>query len=102
MKLITYEKAKEEIVLLQEFVDLVETYEADTLEKWVILEYAMCNNLTEVAKRANDKGFTTETGEPIKQQNIVNFIKSRPQDRLHRILLSGYMLRTRHSRNKKI
>ncbi|MEF7664378.1 MULTISPECIES: hypothetical protein [Bacillus cereus group] len=37
-KLITVERAKREIKKLQEYVDLVESYEADTLEKLIITE----------------------------------------------------------------
>lgn len=37
-KLITVERAKREIKKLQEYVDLVESYEADTLDKLIIKE----------------------------------------------------------------
>ena len=58
MKLITPQRAKEEVKRLQEYIELVESYEADTLEKWIVKEYAFTNSMVEVVKRANDRGFT--------------------------------------------
>ena len=39
-KLITVERAEKEINRLQKYIELVENYEADTLEKWIVKEYA--------------------------------------------------------------
>ncbi|MDR4947772.1 hypothetical protein [Neobacillus cucumis] len=36
MKILTVPSAKEEIRRLQDFIHLVEDYEADSLEKWII------------------------------------------------------------------
>jgi hypothetical protein len=44
-KLITVRRAKEEIKRLQEYIDLAESYEADTLEKLIIKEYAFTNSM---------------------------------------------------------
>ncbi|WP_353853970.1 hypothetical protein [Bacillus sp. Bos-x628] len=57
-KLITVQRAYDEIKRLQHYIELAETYEADNLEKWIIKEYAYTNSITEVVKRANSKGFT--------------------------------------------
>jgi hypothetical protein len=40
VKLITVKKAEEEIVRLQEYIDLVESYEMNSLDTWIIKEYA--------------------------------------------------------------
>ncbi|WEZ71216.1 hypothetical protein [Bacillus altitudinis] len=39
-KLITVTRAQAEINRLQQYISLVEEYQADTLEKWIIKEYA--------------------------------------------------------------
>ncbi|MDR4948128.1 hypothetical protein [Neobacillus cucumis] len=57
-KLITIPRAEAEIRRLQQYITLVEEYPADTLEKWIIKEYAYTNSITEVVKRANAKGMT--------------------------------------------
>ncbi|MDQ0999780.1 hypothetical protein QFZ28_000180 [Neobacillus niacini] len=88
-KLITVSNAQKEIKRLQHYVDLVESYEADTLEKWIIKEYAFTNSLVEVAKRANDKGFTLN-GEPIDKTYAVSIVNGKAQDELHRLLRLGY------------
>jgi hypothetical protein len=57
-KLITVERAEKEIIRVQKYIDLVENYKADTLEKWIVKEYAYTNSIVEVVKRINDRGFT--------------------------------------------
>jgi hypothetical protein len=54
-KLITVSRAQAEIKRLQQYISLVEEYQADTLEKWIIKEYAYTNSITEVVKRATAK-----------------------------------------------
>ncbi|MED3762156.1 hypothetical protein P4555_24515 [Peribacillus frigoritolerans] len=39
-KLITIPRAEAEIRRLQQYITLVEEYQADTLEKWIIKDYA--------------------------------------------------------------
>lgn len=48
-KLITVQRAEKAMQQLQYYI-LVESYEADTLEKWIIKEYAYTNRLVEVNK----------------------------------------------------
>ena len=70
MKLITPQRAKEEVKRLQEYIDLVESYQADTLEKWIVKEYAFTNSMIEVVRRANHRGLTYN-GSPIDQKFVV-------------------------------
>lgn len=49
-KLMTVERAKNEIKRLQEYVDLVESYEAESLENMIIKEYAYTNSIVGVIK----------------------------------------------------
>ncbi len=48
--LITLRRAKEEIKRLQDYVDLAENYEANTLEKFIIKEYAFTNSIEEITR----------------------------------------------------
>lgn len=59
---------------------MVDNYEADTLEKWIIKEYAYTNSITEVVKRANAKGMTLD------QDYAKSVLKGRACDELHRLL----------------
>lgn len=96
-KLITVQKAKMEIKKLQEFIVLVESYEADTLEKWIIKEYGYTNSLLEVVKRANANGFTNN-GDPVDKQFVTSVISGKPKDELHRLLRLGYRQRIKPSK----
>jgi len=60
IKLITVPRAQAEIRRLQQYLTKVEEYQADTLEKWIIREYAYTNSITEVVKRANAKGMNID------------------------------------------
>lgn len=57
-KLITVPRAQDEIKRLQHYITLVEEYKVDSLEKWIIKEYAYTNRITKVVKRANDAGIS--------------------------------------------
>ena len=57
-KLITVKKAKEEVKRLQDYLELVENYTADTIEKWVIKEYAYTNSMLKVVRSAYEQNIT--------------------------------------------
>lgn len=98
-KLITVEKAKAQVKILKSYIRLVESYEADTLEKQMIKEYAYFNSIEEVAKVLNERGYSVE-GRPIVGADVSSVIKLRSKDELHKIIRSGYLNRTKHSRQK--
>lgn len=87
-KLITVDRAKVEIKRLQHYVDLVEAYDADTLDKAILKEYAITNSIDEVSRRLN----TTK-------EYISTVIRRRGTDELHKLIRSGYMVRTRPHRH---
>jgi len=89
-RLMTVKRAKDEIKRLQEYVDLVETYQAETLEKMIIKEYAYTSSIVGVIKELNGKGFT-HNGEPIDRDYVVSVINSsKTTGELHRLLRLGY------------
>jgi hypothetical protein len=53
VKILTIPSAKKEIIRLQNFINLVETYEANSLEKWIIKEYPYTSSIREVVIRGN-------------------------------------------------
>ena|SRR5699024_6629920 len=98
-KLITVSKAQEEIKRLQHYVELVEQYEADTLEKWIIKEYAYTNSMVEVVRRANAKGYTNN-GNEVDKAYVVSVINGKTNGELHKILRTGYKLKIRPNKRK--
>lgn len=93
-KLITVPKAEAEIRRLQQYITIVEEYQADTLEKWIIKEYAYTNSITEVVKRANAKGIT------IDQAYAKSVLKGKASDELHRMLKSVYLARLKPKKER--
>lgn len=92
MNLITVKKARAEVERLQRYITLVETYEADTLEKRVIKNYACTNSMSKVVKLMTDEGHSVD------YQYVSSVISGKPSDELHRIIRTGYMKRTKPKR----
>jgi hypothetical protein len=100
VKLITLKKARSEIKRLQEYVDLVEGYKVDTLEKWIVKEYAYTNSIVKVTEKAIEQGLTIN-GSLIDKAFIKNVIDGKATDKLHRILKSGYQQRVKATQKGK-
>ncbi|MEH7181096.1 hypothetical protein [Neobacillus vireti] len=92
MKILTVPSAKEEIRRLQHFIDLVDNYEADSLEKWIIKEYAYTSSIKEVVNRGNQKGFTNNERE-FDHSFVRDIIAAHPKDELHKLVRRNYLLR---------
>jgi len=90
------EAAKKEIKELQEFVFLVENYEVKTLEQKIFKEYAYTGSMAKVVENINNESGS----EIIDKVFVANLLLSKPQDNLHKILKTNYLLKTRPSRKK--
>jgi hypothetical protein len=97
MKILTVPSAKEEIRRLQHFVHLVESYEADSLEKWIIKEYAYTSSIREVVSRGNKRRITNN-GVELDHEFVKNIIAGYPKDELHQLVKANYRLRIRHNK----
>jgi len=96
-KLITVEKAQKEVIRLKHYLNLVENYETDTIEKWILKEYAITNSIKQIVQNASEHHFN-HRGCLIDRQFVTDVIKSKPNDELHKILKSGYLYKTRQNR----
>lgn len=97
-KLITLDKAKEQVKMLTYYIDLVETYETDTIDKLIVKEYALTNSMVEVVRELNRRGHTID-GRSIVSSDVQAVINKKTKDELQRMLRSGYLLKTRHIRS---
>jgi hypothetical protein len=95
--LISIQKAKEEIERLQQYIRAVESYEADTLDKTIIKGYALTNSINKTIELVNAAGYAKDKKE-IDHAYVVSIIRKRGKDELHKLVRSGYMRKTRHSR----
>jgi hypothetical protein len=98
-KLITVERAQKEINRLKRYIELVNSYETSTTEKWIIKEYAYTNSFRQVVKHAREKGYTYN-GNEINKEFVSSVINSKPSDELHRILRTGYKFRIKQNKRK--
>ncbi|MGF9821432.1 MULTISPECIES: hypothetical protein [Brevibacillus] len=87
--------AKKLIVELQHYVNLVEKYQPATFETRVIYEYALHENVNEVAKIMNDLGFRVD-GRKITSSDVSAVLKQSPIDELHQIVSKNF------KRNKRL
>jgi hypothetical protein len=95
--IISVEKAKEEIVRLQQYIELVETYEADTLDKLIIKEYALTNSIDKAVNAVNAAGYAIDHKE-VERDYVVSLLKKRGRDDLHKLVRSAYMQKTKYTR----
>ncbi|MEK3856577.1 hypothetical protein [Cytobacillus sp. FSL H8-0458] len=80
-------KKEKEIEDLKSFIDLVENYEADTIEKLIIKEYALVGNVAKVATKLNEEGHRLEGGKKYIPNDITAIIQSKDTiDDLHSIV----------------
>ena len=63
----------------------------------IIREYAFTNSIAKIIKMLEQRGYALN-GNPITKEYVKAVIKSKTNDKLHRILKSGYLKRTKHSR----
>ncbi|MBT2721449.1 hypothetical protein [Bacillus sp. ISL-46] len=97
MKILTVPSAKKEIRRLQDFINLVESYEANSLEKWIIKEYSFTGSIREVVIRGNKRGFTNNWVE-LNHEYVKNIISGYPKDELHRLMRANYRIRIKPNR----
>ena len=97
-RLITLDKAKAKVEKLNHYIDLVENYETDTIEKWIIKQYAITNSVKKILEIADEEGITHE-GDQLAHQFAVSVINGKKMDQLHHILRVGY--RRKYRSNKR-
>jgi hypothetical protein len=100
-RLITVSKAKDEIKRLKEYIDLAESYETDSLEKQIIKEYAFTTSIAKIVSAFGSAGIKNGD-QPVDRQYIISVINGKVNDQLHRIVKSGYLSKTKHTRNRKL
>ena len=74
------------------YIELAESYEADTLEKLIIKEYAYTNSINQVLKILEERGVLKD-GRPVEKSDVVEVIKARGKDPLHQIIRRGYLVK---------
>lgn len=92
IKNISVPRAKKEIERLQHYINLAESYTADTLEKKVVKLYAFHDSIPKVVKSLEEESIKVTAA------FVKEVIVSQPMDDLHRLVRAGYMYKTKSSR----
>ncbi|MEH7324905.1 hypothetical protein V7200_03615 [Cytobacillus firmus] len=71
------ELAKRRVAEYQLYVDLTENYQPDTLEGWIVKEYAISGSINTTAEKVNENGYSIE-GRPIEKDDIIQVINKNP------------------------
>ncbi|MED1802981.1 hypothetical protein [Brevibacillus porteri] len=87
--------AKQLLAELQHYIQLVENYQANTFESKVIYEYALHENVSEVAKIMNELEFRVDDRK-VTSSDVSAVLKQKPIDELHQIVSKNF------KRNKKL
>lgn len=96
-RLITLDRAKAKVEELNHYIELVENYETDTIEKWIIKHYAITNSIKEMLEIAHAEGIT-HNGDQLQHEFVVNVIMGKKMDELHHVLKKGYKRKYRPSK----
>lgn len=94
----TLDQAKIEMESLNEFIELVENYEVKNIEDWIIKNYAMTNSISGVIKNSLSVEDNNQIATQLSRDFILNVIKSKPKDKLHKIVRSAYFKKIRKPR----
>lgn len=77
-------EAREHIKQLEEYIEKVEKYEADTYEKKVFKLYVLRENVTRITKELNEEGYRIGNRKLISKE-ISDLIRSKPTDEMHEL-----------------
>lgn len=76
------EQARNQIKELENFIKMIENYEADTFEKKAIKLYVLKENVTEVANELNVKGYRIGNRKVV-GKDVSDIIRTKPTDEMH-------------------
>lgn len=92
------QEARERIKKLQDYIELVEGYEPTTFEEDAIKQYALLENVTQVANELNEKGYRVGNRKVI-GKDVSDIIRSKPRNKLHE--MAQLMFRNNRGRAQK-
>jgi hypothetical protein len=98
-QLISIEQAKKQIVWLQHYIALIENYQPNTLDKFIVLSYAKTNSIDKTLELVMKSSYSLEP-QSIERDYIVKVLKQIGKDELHKLVRSAYMAKTKDHRRK--
>ncbi|MEN2465922.1 hypothetical protein [Ornithinibacillus sp. JPR2-1] len=90
------EQAREEIKKLEDYIEMIETYEADTFEKEAIYEYVLIENVNKVATVLNERGHRIGNRKVV-GKDVSDIIRDKPIDHMHEYAKKLFRLNRKRS-----
>ncbi|WP_285398449.1 hypothetical protein [Lysinibacillus sp. fls2-241-R2A-57] len=92
----TYNQAKNDLKVFQDYISLIENYQPKNFTQRVIQEYAYQGNINRTAETLNRRGYKIDD-RSIEPQDISTIIKSKPapEDLLHKEIRKLYLKKTK-------
>lgn len=87
-------EARERIKKLEEYIVMVQGYEAESYEQKVFKLYVLRENVTKITKELNEQGYRIGNRK-LNTKDLSDLIKSKPTDEMHE------MARKLFNRNRK-
>lgn len=101
---LTYEKAKREVIYLSRYINLIDNYKIEVLDDWIIHQYAIHSSVSKVirnSKNENSVYFSQLNFDLLNPSYIKDLIMSPPKDELHKLIKKEFLIKTRPQRRKK-
>lgn len=101
--MLTYEKAKENIQFLQEYILLIESFEINNIQDLIIHQYAKLNSISKVIKSIKMGEVVTNfriNNDIITHEFVRDIILSKPKAPLHAYIQKEYKIKTRPQRRR--
>lgn len=94
-KFLKYNNAVELKNELDNFINLVDSYEVHNEADWIIKSYAFTNSIAGVVNLSlKEKSVYSEN---INKDKVLQILNDKPRNELHRIIISGYKKKIRRS-----
>jgi len=89
-----YEDALREKEKIEHFISLVDNYEVNNIDQWIIKQYALTNSISKVIKIARESLNDISINE-VTREKIIQVLNLKPIDDLHKIVSRGYRVKIR-------
>jgi len=80
----TIEEAREQIKMLEDYIEMLEGYVPETFEEYAIKLYVLHEHVARVAKMLNDLGFRIGKRKVI-GMDVSDILRAKPTDELHEL-----------------
>lgn len=99
-KVVTYEKAKQQALALTHYIELIDTFNIQSLKDLIIHQYAIHNSISKVIKSIHNNNMDFDTIN-LNHDLVRETILSKPTNELHSIIAKDYKIKTRPQRRSR-